>query len=429
MSSLSDFLGGGGGSSDKVIQREFTFDVTESGTVSLPFAGTVDVYAIGGGGGAHIFQGAGSYNTNNTGNTRGVPLNGGGGGGCAVREGMVVEKGDELVITIGAGGQLVNANNTEANNGAGGDTTVNTNSNNITISLTGGGGSCGGAGVNKKNGSGGTASGGDSNYTGGRGGEMSGTPTNNNPTNFYGYTGLGGGSAAFQADGYAGGDLAHNLNTLINNTVEHFTGGGGIGGAAATLTISDVNHRYGTAAAGGALAAGSGTYQGTNAANTIYLSPAGPAGFQSRNGNNLGDVAHPVGRGGGGRNDRSYYIVNNNVGNTTGPTATDLANNNSGPGAGQEPMQHTVASNYTATPTKDVLNTGPGIFGGKGAIYHLGGSSYGHNLFNHAEAENAFGGGAGGFFNTDATYVLTSNQITKYYGCDGLVRIVYNSFS
>lgn len=426
MSSLSDFLGGGGGVPKETIQRDFTLDITESGTIALPFAGTVDVYAIGAGGGAHMGNAGFAFNTNNTGNTRGMPFNGGGGGGCAVRQGMEVAKGDELVVVVGAGGEIVSgngANTLEANTGVGGDTTVNTNSNNITISLTGGGGSCGGAGVNKKNGSGGTASGGDSNYTGGRGGQHAGN-VNTAPHyvnyNFNAFL-CGGGSAAYQADGHQGGDLEFNHTNTNNASMVYLTSGGGIGGSAANLTISGSPPAlYGTGAPGGSLA-GSTSTDISNSTSSYYTTPSGPAGMQGRNGNNLSDLAHPVGRGGGGRT-RRFEVTGNNL-----TTFSSFPDAESGSGGGGEAMNMTLY-NSTNNTRITIEHTGPGIFGGKGATLYNGYTYHSNNT--QKEAENVFGGGAGAVASNISGYVHPDNtQKVAFYGGSGLVRIVYNAFA
>jgi hypothetical protein len=263
MSSLSDFLGGGGGGGLSPFEKsDRSFTISDSGTFTFPYAGTVDIYAIGAGGFGGLAIGDG------TGNSANLSLigTGGGAGGTAVKRNLVVSAGDTITIAVGAtaevafGANIINANTT-TNAGA---TTVN--SNDVTLSLTANGGSNGSTDFSAtatlttasvSGGAGGTGSGGDENYTGGRGGNFSFTATPNVGSGFNayrGYFGTGGGAVGLNANGNKGGDAVVQFNTGTGggSTDEYCsigTAGGSVGQDATTITVNSGgnDHNYSNA--------------------------------------------------------------------------------------------------------------------------------------------------------------------------------------
>jgi len=162
-----------------------------------PPAGVTEVFmAVGGAGGS------GGQSRNNTG---GKANTGGGGGGCAGGL-MAVTPGNDLTITLGAGGVTSGSETTDGI--AGGASSITGFDGALTLSATGGLGGLGGATVSTTNyAAGGTGSGGDFQFTGGRSGYANNT-----------FTATGGGAAAtIFGDGGNGGDA---------DLQYHGTGGG-----------------------------------------------------------------------------------------------------------------------------------------------------------------------------------------------------------
>jgi hypothetical protein len=185
----------------------------KSTTWIVPMTGYYMVHCIGSGGSGFMGAADGSI----------WSVSGGGAGGCAIKNRVLLNQGTRLTITIGAGGS--------SGGSAGGNTTISGGPLNL-FGGGGGAGSSGGTNALVAGGTGGSASGGDLNWTGGAGGSAQTAAIGLGQ-----YSLGGGGGVSLWGANTRGGNAVCNTNSA-NTTSKAMGGGGGSGGRGGDATAS-----------------------------------------------------------------------------------------------------------------------------------------------------------------------------------------------
>lgn len=413
MSTLSGLIsGGGGGGGASIDAKVRTYTIKESGSFVFPFSGTVDIYAIGGGGIGGL--GTGGINTPSQHYNFCSIATGGGAGGTAVKRNIEVTAGDKITISAGASAEMTfgtDARNDQTVTNAGA-TTIN--SNDITISLTANGGGNGSASTSENGsistaslsgGTGGTGSGGDDNYTGGRGGNFTFTATPNVGNGYNAWAGqaaTGGGGVGLAGTGGHGGDAEIELNTgaggSSSEVLHVVTGGGAVGVDASTVTAN----------------AGGDSYTGTS--QKIYGGAGATQGFEidvtgeydtGTNGNNisasnLGDFGYA-----NSVNSSEQFSMPSRAGGQTAFSSSNYFVNGSGGMLSGNGGQKNIANSPMTVPQ---VNTRPMGFGGGGgfAMSMNTDGNYGTRVL-----QDDYGFGHGGC--AYAGYALVNNYSNFYF--------------